>query len=291
MNMKRNFRNLVFYAFAAVLMGCATGKPLLITNLDEVGWDNTAAFQCYLSSRLTLTKLTDDGPSSVTFSRDGAAQVKEARWTIALPVSLEGRIINYHKRDQYLYVAFEDGDSTLPFAKDIEGQFSLMTTIDQNDIEFVEYEGSRYKINAKPHLNVVINRSQDTLRRQMQGQTSTPQKTSDTVKTISEKFINDLPAQSVIAVLNISGAKESAIFIMDELEYNLIESKKFKIVDRKSLDTIRSEQQFQISGDVSDESARSLGNMLGASIVITGSISGAESTRRLTLNAMYYDTD
>ncbi|MDR1637290.1 MAG: CsgG/HfaB family protein, partial [Treponema sp.] len=61
---------------------------------------------------------------------------------------------------------------------------------------------------------------------------------------------------------------------------------KFKVVDRKSLDAIKSEQNFQYSGEVDDDSAVSIGKMLGASIVITGSVSGSGSTRRLRVKAL-----
>jgi hypothetical protein len=46
------------------------------------------------------------------------------------------------------------------------------------------------------------------------------------------------------------------------------------------------EQRFQLSGEVSDQSAVSIGNLLGANIVITGNISGTGSTQRLTLKAL-----
>jgi len=139
---------------------------------------------------------------------------------------------------------------------------------------------------------VVINRSQDNLRRQMQGQrVSAQNKSSDTLSQISEKFIAALPQNSVIAVLNISASdKDAAVFVRDEIEYRLVESGKFRIVDRKSLDAVQDERSFQMSGEVSDESAVSLGNMLGANIVISGSISGAESSRRLTLKALNVET-
>jgi TolB-like protein len=170
-----------------------------------------------------------------------------------------------------------------------------MSTIDQDDVEFVEYEGYRYKMNSKPHLNVVINRSQDNLRRQMQGQRdSAQQKSSETLTPISEKFIAALPQNSIIAVLNISADnKDAAVFardVRDEIEYRLVESGKFRIVDRKSLNEVQDERNFQMSGEVSDESAVSLGNMLGANIVINGNISGAEGSRRLTLKALNVET-
>ena len=282
-----------FFVFAALsLAGCAAGKPLLIADLDEIGWDRAASFQCYLSSRLTLTKLPDDsGAGPVNFGREGTAHIREARWTIVLPASLEGRILNYHKRDQFLYVAFEEGGAALPFARDRDGRFSLMSTIDQGGVEFVEYEGARYKPNyagAAPHLNVVINRSQDELRRRMQGSRSgAAAETEDAVKRAGKKFIGGLPENAAIAVLNIAAdEKDTAVFIMEELEFQLLESGRFKIVDRRSLGAIRAEQNFQISGAVSDESAVSIGNMLGANIVITGALSGPPGARRLSLKAL-----
>ncbi|MDR2617498.1 MAG: penicillin-binding protein activator LpoB [Treponema sp.] len=282
---------------ALVLLGCATGQPLMISYLDDLGWENTASFQCYLSSGLRLQRLPDDSAAAVSFDRRGAARVRNARWTIDLPASLEGRILSYHERDQYLYVAFEEGDAVLPFGRDKDGRFSLMITVDskyQNGAEFVEYEGVRYKpeyFGKAPYLNVVINRTQNDLRRQMQGlQVRAASEAEEAAARAGEKFINTLPENAVIAVLGIAGDAETAVFVMDELEYQLVDANKFKIVDRKSLEVIRSEQNFQASGNVGDESAVSIGNMLGAGIVITGDISGSGNNRRLNLKALDVQT-
>jgi hypothetical protein len=297
----RKFFYPVFAIFmAAFFLSCATGSPLLLTDLDRIGWENTVSFQCYLSTELRLSRLPDpSGAIDVSFDQEGAARVRNVRWTITLPASLEGRILRFHQRDQYLYVAFEEGDAVLPFAKDRNDRFSLMMTVDdkyENGVPFVEYEGARYKPeyfgSAPPTLNVVIKQTESQLRRQMQGaQAGGVSAREAAVNRISEKFISSLPEESVIAVLSVSaGDKEEAAFIMGELEYHLVESDKFKIVDRKTLDTIRSERNFQLSGDVSDESAVSIGYMLGAGIVITGDISGSGTSRRLTMKALDVQT-
>lgn len=299
MKTQRAFLGMCFVFTAWTFMGCATGKPLLIADLDEIGWENTSSFQCYLSSQLTLTRIPgDSGPVQVNFSGEGTAYVREARWSIVLPVSLEGRVVNYHQRDQYLYVAFEEGGAALPFARDKNGKFSLMLTVDRNfqgGAEFVEYEGSRYKADyagSVPCLNVVINRSQDDLRRQMQGsQVRQASRTEDAVGRVSGRLIGSLPENAVIAVLNIAAAeRDTAAAIAEELEFRLVESGRFRIVDRKSLDTIRTERNFQMSGEVSDESAVSIGSLLGANIVITGAVSGPANSRRLTLKALDVQT-
>jgi TolB-like protein len=100
-------------------------------------------------------------------------------------------------------------------------------------------------------------------------------------------IIDALPDKSTVAVLSISSRERNlSEFLIEELTYMLVESGLFKVVDRKSLDAIRSEQNFQLSGDVDDNSAVDIGKMLGANIVITGSVGGADSLRRLRLKAL-----
>lgn len=100
------------------------------------------------------------------------------------------------------------------------------------------------------------------------------QKLGVAIMSISQTLIEKLPRNATIAVLSItSPSRNDSEYIIDEVEYHLVNSAKFKIVDRRRLDQIRSEQNFQISGDVDDSSAVSIGNMMGASIVLTGNVS------------------
>ncbi|MDR1986268.1 MAG: CsgG/HfaB family protein [Treponema sp.] len=103
----------------------------------------------------------------------------------------------------------------------------------------------------------------------------------------ADVIIARLQPRTTIAVVSIASRDvESAEFVLEELAYVIVSSSNFKVVDRKSLDAIRSEQNFQLSGDVDDDSAVSIGKLLGANIVITGSITGVGSTRRLRLKAL-----
>jgi len=100
-------------------------------------------------------------------------------------------------------------------------------------------------------------------------------------------LIDDMPRDSTIAILSVYSAdRETSEYVIDELEYKFVGTRKFKIVDRRRLEQIRREQNFQLSGEVDDTSAVSIGNMLGASIVITGDISGSGASRRLVLKAI-----
>ncbi|MHC6203438.1 CsgG/HfaB family protein [Breznakiellaceae bacterium SP9] len=93
-----------------------------------------------------------------------------------------------------------------------------------------------------------------------------------------------------IAIINISsGDTAQAEFITEEIEVLLVKGG-FTVVDRRELDRIRKEQNFQLTGDVDDDSIVSIGKFAGADIVITGSVSGANSTRRLRLRALNTQT-
>jgi len=107
----------------------------------------------------------------------------------------------------------------------------------------------------------------------------------------SDAITLDIPNRSKIAVLNIeSSDKNLSEQVIDELEYIFVTSRNFTIVDRRTIDTIMQEQHFQLSGNVADNEAVSIGKMSGANIVITGSISGTGSSRRLTLRVLDVQT-
>jgi len=106
-----------------------------------------------------------------------------------------------------------------------------------------------------------------------------------------ETLVKNLPQNSNIAILNMESSDASvAKYAVDELEFKLVNSKKFRIVDRRRIDQIRNEQKFQLSGDVDDNSAVSIGKVLGANIVITGSISGSGNSQRLFLRVLDVQT-
>jgi hypothetical protein len=94
----------------------------------------------------------------------------------------------------------------------------------------------------------------------------------------------DIPVNSKIALINIvSSDKDVSGFILEELTVLFVNSKQFTIVDRQTLDAIRREHNFQLSGEVNDETIISIGNFTGADVVITGTVSGDGRMRRLRL--------
>jgi hypothetical protein len=80
-----------------------------------------------------------------------------------------------------------------------------------------------------------------------------------------------------------------ADYAVDDLEYNLVKAK-FRVVNRNEIEKIRSEQDFQYSGDVDDNSAVSIGKMAGANAVITINVDYTDGSERLTLKALDVQT-
>ena len=118
-----------------------------------------------------------------------------------------------------------------------------------------------------------------------------PARLDEAIFTASGILAERMPRDMIIAVLSVSAAnRNTSEYIIGELEYILLSTGRFRIVDRRRLDQVRTEQNFQISGVVSDDSAISIGNMLGAHIVITGEVTGTGANQRLLLKALEVQT-
>jgi TolB-like protein len=95
----------------------------------------------------------------------------------------------------------------------------------------------------------------------------------------------NIPERTIVAIVNISSEDtKAAEYAIEELTLLFVNFGKHDVVDRRSLDIIRGEQNFQMTGEVDDNSILSLGHILGAGVVIAGSID--EEGNRLRLKAL-----
>jgi hypothetical protein len=78
--------------------------------------------------------------------------------------------------------------------------------------------------------------------------------------------------------------------VLTRLESAIVGGGKLVVVDRANLDKIRAEQGFQLSGEVDDESAKSIGKLLGAGAIVTGSLADLGDVYSLTLKAINIET-
>jgi TolB-like protein len=93
------------------------------------------------------------------------------------------------------------------------------------------------------------------------------------------------PKDSSIAVVQITSSSENlSKYIVDELpNYIVGNTKEIAVVERHRLDIIENEVIYQLSGNVSDDEVVSIGERIGARLVVTGSITQTGDTLRLNI--------
>jgi hypothetical protein len=101
-----------------------------------------------------------------------------------------------------------------------------------------------------------------------------------------------LSAKSVVAVLNVkSDSQALSGYIIGELVNTIIIRGNLIPVDREHINLIQGEQQFHLSGDVSDETAQTIGKILGAQTIISGEIIAiSNKLYRLEIKAISVET-
>ena len=76
----------------------------------------------------------------------------------------------------------------------------------------------------------------------------------------------------MVAVISFqSPTTELTEYAIDEINSAIVRIGRLRPVERRQLDIIRSELHFNLSSEVSDESAQNIGRMLGAQTIIMGS--------------------
>ena len=94
-----------------------------------------------------------------------------------------------------------------------------------------------------------------------------------------------------IAMLNFKSSSEQfSEYVLEELASQLVKGKKLIVVDRKELDLIRREEKFQMSGEVSDESAQAIGRKLGAQLIASGSLTKIGNSYRFRIRVLAVET-
>ena len=106
----------------------------------------------------------------------------------------------------------------------------------------------------------------------------------------AKEAIKKVQQHSSIAIVYITAADQSTTdFIAGELEFIWVNSG-CRIIDRSQLEVIRQEQNFQLSGEVDDATAVSIGKFAGADYIATGRVDGEGNLRRLRLRVINTQT-
>jgi hypothetical protein len=106
----------------------------------------------------------------------------------------------------------------------------------------------------------------------------------------AEQTLKNVTARSKIGIVYITAQDRSTIeYIAGELEFIWVNDG-YTIIDRSQLERLKQEQNFQMSGEVDDETAVSIGKFAGADIIVTGRVDGEGDLRRLRLRALETQT-
>ena len=107
------------------------------------------------------------------------------------------------------------------------------------------------------------------------------------IREAADRIDERIEAGSKIALLNFTSSSDQfSAYVLDELTANLVDSGKLTIIDRQEIDLIRGEMNFQMSGEVSDESMQAVGRMLGAQSIVTGSLRDIDNAYRIMIRLL-----
>jgi formylglycine-generating enzyme required for sulfatase activity len=109
----------------------------------------------------------------------------------------------------------------------------------------------------------------------------------EAIRLAVEEINASFDAGAVVAVINFtSPSKKLSEYVIEELVGALVRAKKLVVADRSNLALIQEELRFQLSGEVSDESAQAIGKKLGARAIITGSLAEMNDSFRFRAYAL-----
>jgi tetratricopeptide (TPR) repeat protein len=111
------------------------------------------------------------------------------------------------------------------------------------------------------------------------------------IRELSDYLNRRIPKGNKVVFLNVkSDWPDLSEYILDCFQENAVNDEAFTVVDRKQLDPIRAEQNFQYSGEVSDKSAQEIGQMLGAQTIVSGLVTKVGSEYRIQVRAIAVQT-
>jgi len=111
------------------------------------------------------------------------------------------------------------------------------------------------------------------------------------VKNAIDRLYSKLPSGANIMIIKTNSTERNMLeYVVNQMTMNIIQAEKFKVVDRSNQALINAELQYQLSGNVDDNSMVSIGHQLGVQYMVFCWISGAKSLRRLNQRVLNVET-
>jgi TolB-like protein len=104
-------------------------------------------------------------------------------------------------------------------------------------------------------------------------------------------FTDRLPKGTKIAISNFASPQNDlSEHVVDDLVRRFIDKRSFVVVDRTNLEVLQRELIFQMSGEVSLQTAQSIGEKIGAQTIFSGSINRTGNTYQFRVRAISVKT-
>jgi hypothetical protein len=111
------------------------------------------------------------------------------------------------------------------------------------------------------------------------------------VKGVVDALNSKLPSGTIIMLMKQNSTEINMLNdVVDRITAAIIQAGNLRLADRSNQALINAEQQFQLSGNVDDNSTISIGHQLGAKYAVLCWISGAGSSRKFNLRILDIET-
>jgi TolB-like protein len=111
------------------------------------------------------------------------------------------------------------------------------------------------------------------------------------VKNAIDRLYSKLPSGANITIMKTNSTERNMLdYVVNQMTMTIVQAGRLKVVDRSTQALIDAEMQYQLSGNVDDNSMVSIGHQLGVQYIVTCWISGAKSLRRLNLKVLNIET-
>jgi hypothetical protein len=111
------------------------------------------------------------------------------------------------------------------------------------------------------------------------------------VKNAIDTLNSKLPSGANIMIMKSKSTERNMLdYVVNQMTKTIVQMGKQNVVDRSNQALINAEQQYQLSGNVDDNSAVSIGHQLGVQYIVICWISGEKSLRRLNQKLLNVET-
>jgi len=111
------------------------------------------------------------------------------------------------------------------------------------------------------------------------------------VKNAVDSLNSKLSSGAKITIMKTNSTERNMLdYVVDKMTTTIVHAERLTVIDRSNQALIDAEQQFQLSGNVSDNSIVSIGRQLGVKYIVLCWISGQSSGRQLNLRVLNVET-